>query len=136
MSKLDRWFERLPAARERFAGNVTGQKGRCPIRSSATGRRCTLARHHTTSHERRSRSGRLLEEWARTADDTDHVATCTSAELIAHLNDLIDLAKWEGYGAIVGALERAKREITGFTYSRPRRGRRRPPSLFGGDRER
>ncbi|MCA1834354.1 MAG: hypothetical protein LC750_16790, partial [Actinobacteria bacterium] len=42
---------------------------RCPCTSPATARRCTLARYHETQHERRGRSGRLLEEWLRTPAD-------------------------------------------------------------------
>jgi hypothetical protein len=109
-------------------------RGRCRCTSPATARRCTLTGAHTSDHERRRRSGGLLETWPRTPADADHQAACTSADLIGHLSDLIDLAKWEGYGAIVGALERAKREICGFTYQRRRGRRSRPPSLYGSER--
>jgi len=107
---------------------------RCVSRSPATARRCTLRTGHHTAHERRGRSGRLLEQWPRTVNDADHEHACTSAELIGHLTDLIQLAKWEGFGAIVGALERAKREICGITYQRSKRRRARPDPLFGWDR--
>lgn len=107
---------------------------RCRSTSPATARRCTLTSGHTAPHERRGRSGRLLEEWPRAATDADHQTVCTSAELIDHLSDLIDLAKWEGFGAIVGALERAKREIAGVVYQRRKRRRARPDGLFGWSR--
>lgn len=110
------------------------QRARCRVKSPATARRCTLGTFHASDHERRSRSGRLLEQWPRAASDADHQPTCTSAELIGHLSDLIELAKWEGFGAMVGELERAKRTICGIAYVRKRGRRMRPPSLFGLDR--
>jgi len=105
--------------------------GRCAVRSAATARRCTLSAAHVGPHQRRSRSGRLLEEWPRTANDADHVQVCTKAELIDHLDDLIDLAKWEGFGIFVGALLRARREIAGGIYAPRKRKRARPDPLFG-----
>jgi len=107
---------------------------RCRVTSPATARRCTQAIHHATDHERRGRSGGLLERWPRQASDDDAAAVCTSAELLEHLSDLIDLAKHEGFGRIVGALERAKREICGVTYGNRKRRRARPDQLFGWSR--
>jgi hypothetical protein len=104
---------------------------RCRARSPATARRCTLAIHHPTAHERRGRSGRLLESWPRSASDDDFQSACTTAELVAHLSDLIDLAKAEGFGVIVGVLERARREICGVAYSHTKRRRARPDPVFG-----
>jgi len=109
-------------------------RGRCHARSAATARRCTLRAGHPTNHERRSRSGRLLEEWPRTPNDADHAVACSKAELIGHLDDLIDLAKYEGFGIFVGALLRARREIAGNIAHRGKRRRARPDGLFGWSR--
>jgi hypothetical protein len=55
-------------------------------------------------------------------------------ELIDHLDDLIELAKWEGFGIFVGALMRARREIAGGINHRGKRKRARPDNLFGWSR--
>lgn len=103
---------------------------RCRVASPATGRRCTVANHHTIAHERRGRSGRLLETWPRAATDADHQTVCSSAELLEHLRDLIEHAKHEGFGAIAGALTHAEREIRGVAFVGGRRRRARPHPKF------
>lgn len=99
---------------------------RCQSRSPATARRCTLADRHTAAHERRRRSGGLIEEWARSSADADHSAVCTLAELLEHLSDLIELARHAGQGRMVGSLVRAEREIRGLIFKGPRRRGARP----------
>jgi hypothetical protein len=54
--------------------------------------------------------------------------------LIAHLDDLINLAKWEGFGVIVGELSRARQAIVGVINRKGRRRRARPDDLFGWSR--
>lgn len=103
---------------------------RCSSRSPATARRCTLRVNHQTDHERRRRSGGLLEQWPRTAADADHRDALTAAELLEHLRDLIELAKNEGFGAMVGSLERADREIRGIVFRGARHKRARPDRKF------
>lgn len=52
------------------------------------------------------------------------------AQLLEHLRDLIDLAKVESFGVMVGALERADREIRGIVFKGVRRRRPRPDRKF------
>ena len=73
----------------------------------------------------------MIETWPRTAQDADHPEACTYAELLGHLRDLIDLARVEGFGRVVGVLERADRELRrGAGRVRQRRAKRRRPSLW------
>jgi len=97
----------------------------CAVRSPATARRCTLKRRHDGPHERRRRSGALIEVWPRVASDDDAGAGMTYTELLEHLRDLIELARSEGFGRFVGVLERARHELMprAERRARPRRPR-------------
>jgi hypothetical protein len=82
----------------------------CYARSPRSGLRCTRERRHAGEHERRRRSGDLLELWDRVDGDDQSGPGATLGELLGHLEDLIALSKSEGYGRFVGILERAYRE--------------------------
>lgn len=103
----------------------------CYARSPRSGLRCTRERRHNGEHERRRRSGQLLELWERVAGDDHSGPGATLGELLGHLEDLIALAKSEGYGRFVGILERAHREAK-YTKRRPRpqRSTSRPLNFF------
>lgn len=102
----------------------------CTVRSVVTARRCTRERRHVGDHERRSRGGALLESWPRVDGDDGAGAGATYGELLEHLNDLIDLARAEGFGRFVGVLSNARRELARGRGARGARRRRRSGSLF------
>lgn len=130
MSDWQRFADRAARQFERGVRLHMVDELRCAARSQLSGRRCTREWKHQGAHERRRRSGSVIEVWPRFAGDDAPAPAPSYMELLEHLDDLIDLARVEGFGRIVAVLSRARGELTHGPAGEPRRRRgARPPLL-------
>jgi hypothetical protein len=130
VSDWDRFVKRAADRFERGVRLHVVQELRCAAVSPTSGRRCTREWKHRGEHERRRRSGSVIELWPRAADDDQAPATATYAELLDHLDDLIGLARAYGIGRIVAVLTRARAELQYGPPGQPKRKRGTRPTLL------
>jgi hypothetical protein len=130
MSDWQRFRDRAPRPLTVERGRHLARELQCGALSPASGKRCTREYRHKEQHERRRRSGGVIELWPRVDGDDAQLPAATFAELLDHLDDLIALARVEGFGRIVGVLTRASSELKYGPPGGPRRRRGTRPRLL------